>query len=57
MEGDLTLKGETKPVSEKGTITVKGEQVKVESTFNITLVDYDINCVKGKETTLHFERE
>jgi polyisoprenoid-binding protein YceI len=64
VEGDMTLKGVTKKIIEKGTITVKGGKVETKSTFNIALADYGIEFVKGKpssniaktvEVTLHAE--
>ena len=51
VEGDLTIKGVTKPVSEKGTIAIKGNVVKVESKFNVKLSDYGITFVKGKPSS------
>jgi polyisoprenoid-binding protein YceI len=48
VEGDMTLKGVTKKVTEKGTITVKGGKVEAKSVFNITLADYGIEFAKGK---------
>lgn len=51
VEGDLTLKGVTKPVSEKGTIVVKGKMIEVHSKFNITLADYGIEFLNGKTAT------
>lgn len=51
VEGDLTLKGVTKSISEKGTITVKGDIVNVKSVFNITLADYGISFIEGKPST------
>lgn len=51
VEGELSIKGVTKPISEKGTITVKGGNIGVESKFNITLADYGISFVKGKPST------
>ena len=50
-EGELIIKGKTNPVKEKGTITVKGNIVEVQSKFNIALIDYDISFVKGKPST------
>ena len=64
VEGELTIKGVTKPIKEKGTVTVKGNQIEVQSTFSITLADYGITFVKGKpasniaktvEVTVHAE--
>ena len=51
VDGDLTIKGVTKPVKEKGTVTVKGNQVEVNSTFDITLADYGILFAKGKPSS------
>ena len=51
VEGELTIKGVTKPVHEKGTITVKGGKIETQSKFNITLSDYGINFVKGKPSS------
>jgi hypothetical protein len=42
VEGDLTIKGVTKKVSEKGTFEVKDGKVNGKSTFNVLLSDYDI---------------
>lgn len=49
--GELTIKQITKPVKEKGTITIKGKSVEVQSKFNITLADYGISFVEGKPST------
>lgn len=51
VEGEMTIKGVTKPIKEKGTITVKGNKIEVQSIFNITLADYGITFVKGKPST------
>lgn len=51
VEGELTIKGVTKPVKEMGTIIVNGSLVKVESKFNITLADYGISFVDGKPSS------
>lgn len=40
--GNLTIKGVTKPVSEKGTFEIKDGKVLGKSSFNIVLEDYDI---------------
>ena len=43
VEGDLTIHGVTKKVSEKGTFTVKaGDKVHGMSKFNVKVSDYDI---------------
>jgi len=51
VEGDLNIKGVSQQIKEKGTISVKGNQVTVDSKFNITLADYKITFVKGKPST------
>jgi len=51
VQGDMTIKGVTKPITEKGTVTVKGNTVEVHSKFNLTLADYGISFVKGKPST------
>ena len=51
VEGEFTIKGITKDVSEKATIVVNGELIEVISKFNITLADYGVSFVKGKPST------
>lgn len=51
VEGELTIKGVTKPIKEKGIITVKGNKIDVKSVFNVTLADYGIIFVKGKPSS------
>jgi polyisoprenoid-binding protein YceI len=51
VQGDMTIKGITKPITEKGTVTVKGNTVEVQSKFNLTLGNYGISFVKGKPST------
>jgi polyisoprenoid-binding protein YceI len=51
VEGELTIKGVTKSVKEKGTLTVKGNMVKINSTFNVSLADYEITFAKGKPSS------
>lgn len=51
VEGELTIKGVTKPIKEKGTITIKGNIIIAASTFNIILADYGIAFEKGKPST------
>lgn len=48
VEGELTIKGITKPVHEMGKVTVTSGKVDVSSKFNITLADYGITFAKGK---------
>ena len=42
VEGDLTIKGITKKVSEKGTLEIRDGKVYGKSTFNVLLADYGI---------------
>jgi len=51
IEGELTIKGITKPVKESGTIIVSGNSIEVFSTFNVTLADYDITFLEGVPAT------
>ncbi len=51
VEGSLTIKGETNPVRETGTITIKDGTIEVESVLNVTLADYDITFRRGKPST------
>jgi len=51
VEGKLSIKGESRSISEKGSITVKNGNIGVESKFNVTLADYGISFVKGKPST------
>src|SRR6056297_2425291 len=48
VKGNLTIKGETNAITESRTVTVKGNVVRVESKFNVTLADYGIVFKKGK---------
>jgi polyisoprenoid-binding protein YceI len=43
VEGNLTMHGVTKKVTEKGTIEVKGDKIIAKSTFNIKPKDYNIS--------------
>lgn len=51
VSGDLNIKGETKPIEEKATITVKGGQVTIDSKMNIVLANYGITFSGGKPST------
>ena len=42
VEGDLTIHGVTKKVTEKGVIEIKGGKVNASATFNILLADYNV---------------
>jgi polyisoprenoid-binding protein YceI len=48
VQGEMTIKDIAKPVTEKGTIIVKGGKIETQSKFNITLADYGVTFVKGK---------
>ena len=51
VEGDLTIKGVTNKISEKGSIKVNGDVVEVQSVFFVTLADYDITFSRGKPSS------
>ncbi|MEX1240350.1 MAG: YceI family protein [Cyclobacteriaceae bacterium] len=51
VKGNLTIKDITKPINEKGTITVKGNTVNIRTKFNVVLADYGITFRKGKPST------
>jgi len=46
VEGDLTLHGVTNKVKEKGTLTIKGDQINGTSTFIVKPEDYGIKIPK-----------
>lgn len=48
VEGEMTIKGVTKPIRENGTITVNGNSFEINSKFNLTLADYGVEFVRGK---------
>lgn len=48
VKGEMNIKGKSKSITEKGTVTVKGSVVEVQSKFNLTLADYGVTFVKGK---------
>lgn len=48
VDGDLTIHGVTKTISEPGTIIIKGDgKVQGKSKFNIKVADYDIRIPKA----------
>jgi polyisoprenoid-binding protein YceI len=51
VSGELTIHGVTKPITEKGAITVDGNKVLVITKMQITLADYEIAFEKGKPST------
>lgn len=51
IKGEMTIKEKTNPINEKGTVTVLGSVITVNSTFNITLADYGVAFEKGKPST------
>jgi polyisoprenoid-binding protein YceI len=51
VEGEMTIKDKTNPVSAKGTITVKDGELSIESKFPITLAEYGVAFQKGKPST------
>jgi polyisoprenoid-binding protein YceI len=46
IEGELTIKGNTKPVSTSATINVVGKSINTNTSFSISLVDYGIEMPK-----------
>ena len=51
VSGDLSIHGVTKPTIEKGTITVKGDKVIIDTKMMLTLEDYEIAFKDGKPST------
>jgi polyisoprenoid-binding protein YceI len=51
VQGEMTIHGETNPISEKGELIVKGKSIELKSKFNLTLADYKIGFEKGKPAT------
>ncbi len=51
IEGDMTIRGVTNKIKERGTVTVKNGVVEAKSVFNVTLADYGIEFVKGKPSS------
>lgn len=47
-EGEITIKDKTSALKETGTITVTGNMLDIESTFNLTLADFDISFDEGE---------
>ncbi|MEA1786742.1 YceI family protein [Arenibacter sp. GZD96] len=51
IKGNLTIKEDTKPMTEKATITVTGNKVSLDSKMKVTLGDFGITFTKGKPST------
>ena len=51
VSGNLTIKDITRPINEKGTITIKGGAVNAKTKFKLVLADYGITFKKGKPST------
>lgn len=47
VEGDLTMHGVTKKVTEKGVLEIKGGKIIATSTFSVLLSDYNISIPKA----------
>lgn len=50
-KGEMTIRGESKPIEAKGTLVVEGETITLTSDFDLTLADYGIAFKKGKPST------
>lgn len=51
IKGDMTINGETNPIEEKATISIKEGKVSLDSKFKLTLADYKVAFEKGKPST------
>lgn len=51
VQGDLTIKEITKPITEQGTITITSGKIHVDCKMKILLSDYNINFTEGKPST------
>lgn len=51
VEGDLTIKGETKFIKDEGTIKITGEKLIIDTKFNVKLADFGVAFEKGKPST------
>lgn len=51
VKGELTIKGVTKNITEKGTISVQRDQISAKSTFYILLADYGVGRPTNKKKT------
>jgi len=51
IEGELTIKGVTNKINEKGTVTVNGGQITAKSVFDVTLADYGIEFASGRPSS------
>jgi polyisoprenoid-binding protein YceI len=49
--GKMTIKDVSQDITAKGTITVQGKQITIQSAFPIALADYGIAFEKGKPAT------
>jgi len=49
--GEMNIKGEAQPITANGKIFVKGNQVTLNTSFDLTLGDYGIAFKKGKPST------
>ncbi len=49
--GDMTIKGKTKTITEKGTLQVKGTDILAKSTFNVAIADYGVGKPPKKSKT------
>ena len=51
VSGELTMHGVSNKVTEKGSVTIKGATITVDTKMTVTLGDYKIAFAKGKPST------
>lgn len=51
VEGELTIRGVSNKINEKGTISISGNEIKVNAVLNVVLADYGITFSGGKPST------
>ena len=56
-EGEITIKDKTHPLKETGTVTVSGNNLNVDATFNLTLADFGITFDEGEKVSTKVAKE
>ncbi|WP_416864220.1 MAG: YceI family protein [Imperialibacter sp.] len=51
VEGNLTIKAVTNAFSNSGTVTIKGNEVSIDTKFDVILKDFEIAFEEGKPST------